>query len=292
MDYLLDLFAAYPLYYFILTFILGLCIGSFLNVVIIRYPKVMLREWRDECIEFFKLSEATIPAAERASLLWPRSHCTLCKTTIKVSHNIPVISFLWLKGQCASCGERVSWRYPIIEFLTAILSVIVAWKFGVEWKTFYALIFTWILIAIAGIDWDHQLIPDVLSLSLLWLGLLINLNDTFTPLSSAVIGAIIGYASLWLFMHGFKLVTGKIGMGHGDFKLVAAFGAWMGWQMLPFIIVLASLIGTIVGVGLILFKRIHRDNPIPFGPYLAIAGWAGLCWGQTILNTYLELIGL
>lgn len=292
MEHFIVVLESYPTFYYSFILVIGLCIGSFLNVVIYRYPLMMISDWRDECIEFFKLPENTIEKKEKLNLAFPASHCPKCKKRIAIWQNIPLISFILLKGKCHNCQEHISLRYPGVELFTGLLSLYVAIYFGVDWKAFYALIFTWTLIVISGIDLDYQLIPDIFSLTLMWVGLLININGLFVPLSSAVIGAAAGYMSLWIFMNLFKLVTGKVGMGHGDFKLVACLGAWMGWQTLAFIIILASLLGTIVGILMILFKRLHRDNPIPFGPYIAVAGWVTLFFGQDIINSYLFAIGV
>lgn len=268
--------------------LLGLCIGSFLNVVIHRLPKMLEREWRLQCAE---LSGQTTPTEAALNLIYPRSHCPKCKHPIRVWENIPLISyFLLLRGRCASCQAPISARYPFIEAITAVLSAFCAWHFGPSWQAIGALLLVWALIALACIDLDTQLLPDAITLPLLWLGLLFNLQDCYTSLASAVIGAMAGYLSLWSVFWLFKLATGKEGMGYGDFKLLAALGAWLGWSMLPAIILLSSVVGALVGISLILFARHGRNTPIPFGPYLAAAGLIALFWGETLTRQYLGIL--
>jgi leader peptidase (prepilin peptidase)/N-methyltransferase len=226
------------------------------------------------------------------NLSTPRSRCPHCGHAITALENIPVISYLFLGGKCRECKAGISVRYPLIETLTATLSAIVAWQFGFSAACLGALLLTWSLIALTFIDLDHQLLPDKITLPLVWLGLFFNLFSTFTDLSSSVIGAIAGYLALWSVYHLFRLVTGKEGMGYGDFKLLAALGAWMGWQLLPMIVLLSSLVGAVVGISLILLKNHQRDIPIPFGPYLAAAGWIAFLWGDTINHVYLSTFGL
>lgn len=270
-------------------FILGLLVGSFLNVVIHRLPLMMQREWAQQCQDLIGNSS---PETEPLTLSKPRSRCPHCGHAITALENIPVISYLVLRGRCKQCQAPISKRYPLIELFTAILSAIVAWYFGFEPAVCGALLLTWALVALTFIDADHQLLPDSITLPLLWLGLIFNLFEVYTDINSAVIGAIAGYLALWLVYHGFRLVTGKEGMGYGDFKLLAALGAWMGWQALPMIILLSSLVGAIVGISLILLKQQHRDNPIPFGPYLAAAGWLALVCGDSLTRGYLNWSGL
>ena len=267
--------------------LLGLCVGSFLNVVIHRLPKIMEQEWHGQCAD---LRGEPAPVAEKLSLATPRSRCPKCGHKIGALENIPVISYLILKGKCSGCGTSISPRYPIIEIFTALLSAYTAWHFGPTIQTAGALLLIWSLIALTAIDFDTQLLPDAITLPLLWLGLAFNIANTYTDISTAVIGAMIGYLSLWLVFWGFKLATGKEGMGYGDFKLLAALGAWLGWQMLPAIILLSSLVGAIVGITLILVARHGRNIPIPFGPYLAAAGCIALLWGPTITQRYLGLL--
>ncbi len=278
----------------VITGVFGLIIGSFLNVVIHRLPVMLERTWLNQCQEMTGVEVSETHTEETYNLITPRSRCPDCGHNITALQNIPVISFLWLKGKCVACGHAISWRYPIVELLTAILSVAVIWHFGISLAGGAALVFTWTLIALAVIDFDHQILPDNLTLPLVWIGLLVNLypNPTFAPLTSAVIGAVAGYLSLWSVFHIFKLVTGKEGMGYGDFKLFAAFGAWLGWQSLPLIILLASFVGAIVGGALILMLGRNRQLPIPFGPFLCAAGWIALLWGADLTRLYLQFVGL
>lgn len=259
--------------------ILGLIVGSFLNVVIHRLPIMLQREWAQQCAE---LNGQPIESAEIFNLSVPRSRCPHCGHLITALENIPVISYIFLLGKCRGCHQKISLRYPLIEIISAFLAVIVAWHFGFGWQLGAALIFTWALLAAGMIDLDHFLLPDNITLPLLWLGLLCNLFHLYTDISSAVIGAMVGYMSLWSVYWLFKLLTGKEGMGYGDFKMTAMLGAWMGWQWLLQIVLIASLLGSIIGIALILFKRQNKDIPIPFGPYLAFAGWINLLWGDVI----------
>jgi leader peptidase (prepilin peptidase) / N-methyltransferase len=272
----------------LLSALLGVIIGSFLNVVIHRYPLMMIHSWRQEAITYFKL--ALSPEPNDINLATPRSHCPHCRTPICLWHNIPLLSYLWLVGRCAHCQEPISWRYPFVELLSGLAFFCIAWHWGLSWHSAYAMLFTSLLIIISSIDLEHQLIPDIFSLSLLWLGLVANIQGLFCPLETAVIGALAGYLSLWLFMHAFKLCTGKIGMGHGDFKLLSALCAWLGWHQLPFIVICAALIGSLVGLSLIGSKRIDRDTPIPFGPYLAGAGWVALFMDSNFIDHYLSFM--
>lgn len=267
-----------------LIFIVGLAFGSFLNVVIYRLPLIMEREWHTQCRELLDL-----PAEEsnKLSLAFPASACPKCGHKIRFWENIPVLSYLFLKGSCSNCGNKISLQYPLIEAATAILSVAVAWQFGVSWQTPLALLLTWSLVALTMIDLHKQLLPDSITLPLLWLGLIANIFEIFTTLESAVIGAIAGYLALWSVYHLFKLVTGKEGMGYGDFKLLGALGAWLGWKILPLIILLSSLVGAITGIALIVITRHDKNIPIPFGPYLAIAGWIALIWGDDMIRIWL-----
>lgn len=270
--------------------LLGLCVGSFLNVVIHRLPKMMEQEWQVQCSELRGEMPATF--AEELSLAKPRSRCPSCGHKITALENIPLISYLLiLKGKCSECGLPISLRYPIIEAFTGLLSAYAAWHFGPTLQTAGALLLIWALIALSAIDLDTQLLPDSITLPLLWLGLGFNLWATYTDLSSAVAGTMLGYLALWSVFWLFKLATGKDGMGYGDFKLLAALGAWLGWQMLPAIILLSSIVGAIVGITLIIATRHGRNVPIPFGPYLAAAGGIALFWGTQITQKYLTLIG-
>ena len=267
--------------------VLGLCIGSFLNVVIHRLPRMMEQEWQNQCAD---LRGETISATEPLSLARPRSRCPSCGHPITASENIPVLSYLWLKGKCSACAASISPRYPLIEITTALLSAFTAWHFGPTLQAAGALLLVWALIALAAIDFDTQLLPDSLTLPLLWVGLALNLDTTFTDLPSAVIGAMAGYLALWSVFWLFKMGTGKEGMGNGDFKLLAALGAWLGWQMLPAIILLSSVVGAAIGIALIVATRHGRNVPIPFGPYLAAAGGIALFWGADLTRTYLDVL--
>ncbi|UTF59657.1 A24 family peptidase [Gilvimarinus sp. DA14] len=271
---------------YLCTCFFGLALGSFLNVLILRLPKILETSWKSQCCE---LLEQPAPADEKLGLAFPASHCPKCKTPIKPWQNIPVISYLLLKGRCANCQVRISPRYPIIELATALLSVAVVFYFGVTWQAAAVLVFTWALLTLTVIDFDTQLLPDNITLPLLWLGLIVNSFGLITDLPSALWGAVFGYLSLWSVFWVFKLLTGKEGMGYGDFKLLAALGAWMGWQMLPLIIILSSLVGALIGVALIVIKGRDKNIPIPFGPYLAIAGWIAMLWGDEIVARYLQI---
>lgn len=266
--------------------LLGLVVGSFLNVVIHRLPRMMEQDWQCQCAE---LRGETLPPAEPLTLARPRSRCPHCGHQIAALENIPVLSWLLLRGKCSACRAAISIRYPLIEVVSGALTAYAAWHFGFGWAAFGAIAFIWAMIALTGIDFDTQLLPDSITLPLLWLGLLFNLFGTYTSLASAVIGAMAGYLSLWSVYWGFKLATGKEGMGFGDFKLLAAIGAWLGWQILPLTILLSSFVGAIVGIGLIVFTRHGRNIPIPFGPYLAAAGLIALFWGKSLTQTYLGL---
>ena len=267
--------------------VIGLLVGSFLNVVIHRLPKMMDNDWRSQCAELH--GQATLDA-EVLSLSVPRSRCPQCGHPITALENIPVISWLALRGKCSACRTPISPRYPIVEALTCLLSTLAAVHFGFGWAAAGALLLIWGLMALTFIDYDTQLLPDSITLPLLWAGLLLNLFGTYTDLQSAVVGAMAGYLSLWSVYWGFKLVTGKEGMGYGDFKLLAALGAWLGWQTLPLIILLSSLVGALLGITLIVLAKRGRNVPIPFGPYLATAGLIALLWGKELTQAYLRLI--
>ena len=276
-----------PVFFASCVTILGLMVGSFLNVVIYRLPEMMKRSWLQQCAE---LQGEAAKASPPFNLFTPRSTCPHCGHKITAWENIPVISYLMLRGRCSDCRARISPRYPIIEALTALMSGFVAWHYGYGFVALAALIFVWALIALAVIDLNTQLLPDDITLPLLWIGLLININQGFTDIQSAVIGAIVGYLSLWSIYWCFKLITGKEGMGYGDFKLLAAIGAWLGWSMLPVVILLSSLVGAFVGIGLILAAKLHRNIPIPFGPYLVGGALIALFWGEQLIHTYLGLL--
>jgi leader peptidase (prepilin peptidase)/N-methyltransferase len=267
------------------VFVFGLLVGSFLNVVILRMPARLFHDWRCQCRELLEIDESE---SAPPGLVVKRSHCPRCGATIRWYDNIPVISWLMLGRRCRSCGEPISWRYPFVELVTAILSAVVILHFGATPEGAAALVFTWALIAATGIDFDHQLLPDQITLPLLWLGLGLNLwLGLFASLEEAVIGAIAGYLALWSVFHLFKLLTGKEGMGFGDFKLLAALGAWMGWQVLPVVILLASFVGAVSGIAIMIATRRGKEVPIAFGPYLAAAGWIALIWGDRIIDFWL-----
>lgn len=277
-------------YFYAIVFVFSLLIGSFLNVVIYRLPKMLEQGWKSECREFLA-DELVKPIKADENLITlstPSSSCPSCQHKIRFYENIPVISWLLLRGKCSQCQEKISLRYPLVELATALLSVVIAAHYGVTFTTLMLLVLTWGLIALTLIDVDHMLLPDQITLPLLWLGLLVNINGAIVPLSDAVIGAVAGYMSLFSIFWLFKLITGKDGMGHGDFKLVALFGAWLGWQLLPLLILMASAVGAVIGISLMVFKNHQREQAIPFGPYLAIAGWITLLWGNSIWSWYLS----
>lgn len=274
------------------VFIFGLLIGSFLNVVILRIPARLEFDWHSQCRELLELQPSKEASEPPPGILWSRSQCPKCGHAIKAHENIPLLSYLFLKGRCSSCKTSISMRYPLVEATTATLFLLVAMQFGPTLQTLAALGLTAILIALAGIDFDHQLLPDDLTLFLLWSGLFASLFNVFTDPVSSIIGALAGYLSLWVVYHLFRLLTGKEGMGYGDFKLLAAMGAWMGWQMLPLIILLSSLVGAVIGLSMIALQRHRSNQPMPFGPYIAMAGWIALLWGEQIVDAYLRSSGL
>lgn len=285
---IVEILQASPALFITVITILGLLIGSFLNVVIYRLPAMMQREWQQQCDE---LNGKELKPIDDFTLSRPRSRCPKCQHEITALKNIPVLSYLALGGKCSQCKTAISARYPLIEAFTGLLSGLVAWQFGFDWSCLGALLLTWSLIALSFIDIDHQLLPDSITLPLMWLGIIFSFFAVYTDLNSSIIGAITGYLSLWLVYQGFKLVTGKEGMGYGDFKLLAALGAWLGWALLPTIVLLSSLVGAIIGISLIVFRKHQRDIPIPFGPYLAAAGWIALMWGQQINVLYIGWLG-
>jgi leader peptidase (prepilin peptidase)/N-methyltransferase len=285
-----EVYELHPWFFYACILPLGLIVGSFLNVVIYRLPLMMELRWRQDCCELLEVGQG--PTDPPLSLSTPNSHCPHCKSPVKPWQNIPVVSYLILGGKCGCCETAISSRYPVIEISTAALTVLVGSHFGASWALLAAMLFTWSLIALTMIDVDHQLLPDDITLPLLWLGLLFNIFGTFATLQSAVIGAIFGYLILWSVYWLFKLLTGKEGMGYGDFKLLAALGAWLGWQALPIIILMSSLVGAVVGVALMVIKRRGKEIPIPFGPYLAAAGFISLIWGEEIMNRYLQMSGI
>lgn len=269
--------------------LLGLVVGSFLNVVIHRLPRMLERDWQAQCAE---LRDEPIADAPPYNLVSPASTCPACGHRIRAWENIPLLSYLLLGGRCSACGAPISIRYPLVELLTGLLSLAVVWQLGPTAQALAGLFLLWGLVALTGIDLDTQLLPDQITLPLLWLGLLLNLNGLFTDLPSAVIGAVAGYLALWSVYHAFRLLTGKEGMGFGDFKLLAMLGAWLGWQMLPQIVLVSSLVGAVAGIGMILLRGRDRSRPIPFGPYLAVAGFIALLWGPQLNAAYLRFAGL
>jgi leader peptidase (prepilin peptidase)/N-methyltransferase len=281
--------------------VFGLCIGSFLNVVIHRLPRMMERDWRAQCAELAMGtgepqggSPVSPPAPKEAqgryNLLVPRSACPSCGHQITALENIPLASWVALRGKCSACGARITARYPAVELLAGAIAAYAAWRYGMSPAALGAMGFGWALLALTVIDLDTQLLPDDITLPLLWAGLLLNLGSTFAPLASAVIGAVAGYLALWSVYWAFKLATGKEGMGYGDFKLLAAIGAWLGWQKLPMVILFSSVVGAVVGIGLMVFARHGREKPIPFGPYLAAAGLIAMLWGDVIARRWLPIL--
>ena len=289
-DLFLSLFEQQPALYLATLFVLGAVVGSFLNVVIYRLPIMMQREWRQDCLEF--LEQPAEADQDRFNLSTPRSRCGNCGHQITALENVPLISYLVLGGKCSSCKISISMQYPLVELFTAVVSVIVGWKFGVSLQTAAALFMTWCLIAASGIDIGHKLLPDSITLPLLWLGILLSLFNVFVDLETSVTGAMAGYMSLWSVFILFKVITGKEGMGHGDFKLLATIGAWLGWKPLLVVILTSSVVGAVVGISMILLKLTERGTQIPFGPYLAAAGWMTLLWGEELLRFYFSMFGL
>ncbi|MCX7195114.1 MAG: A24 family peptidase [Proteobacteria bacterium] len=289
MTALIELLQSLPFFFVVMCGIAGLLVGSFLNVVIHRLPKMLEREWHAQCAELNGNETENVPPY---NLLMPHSACPHCGHKISALENIPIISYLLLRGKCKDCSSHISARYPIVEAVSGLLSAYVAWHFGFGLAALAALLFIWMLLALTWIDVDTQLLPDDITLPLLWLGLLFNLSTTFTGINSAVIGAITGYLALWSIYWLFKLATGKEGMGYGDFKLLAAIGAWVGWQMLPLVIMLSSVVGAVVGITLIIAARLGRNVPIPFGPYLAGGGVIALFWGQSLTHGYLQMFSI
>jgi len=270
------------------TGLLGLVVGSFLNVVIHRLPLMMERELASECHEYLGTPELDTGQPGNFNLITPASRCPACGHRIRSLENIPVISFLLLHGKCAACGTAISWRYPAVETVTAVLSVTTALHFGYSVQLLAALVFTWAMIPLFLIDFDRQILPDAITLPLLWTGLLCSLSGMFVESHASIVGAAAGYLSLWLIYHLFRLATGKEGMGYGDFKLLGAIGAWVGWQSLPVVILFSSVVGAVIGIGLILVKGRDHNQPMPFGPFLATAGWITLLWGNDIIALYLK----
>ena len=290
LDLFISLFEQQQVLYLGTLFVVGAVVGSFLNVVIYRLPVMMQREWRHDCLEF--LEQSADPTSEKFNLNTPRSRCGNCGHQITALENVPMISYLVLGGKCSDCKARISLQYPLVELFTAIVSVVVGWHFGVSLQALAALFLSWCLIAAIGIDIGHKLLPDSITLPLLWLGILLSLFDVFIGLEASVIGAMAGYMSLWIVFMLFKMVTGKEGMGYGDFKLLATLGAWLGWKPLFVVILTSSLVGATVGIAMIALGKTERSTQIPFGPYLAAAGWITLIWGNELMRLYTSLFGL
>ncbi|MSR13121.1 MAG: prepilin peptidase [Gammaproteobacteria bacterium] len=265
----------------------GLIVGSFLNVVIHRLPRMLERQWQTECAALGSGENQGDLAISPYNLLVPRSRCPHCEAMIGALDNIPLLSYLFLRGRCRHCKARISLRYPVIEIVSCLMAAITAAHFGSGWPAVWAALLTWSLIALAAIDFDTQLLPDAITLPMLWLGLLLNSQGIFVELDSAVFGAALGYFALWSVYWLFKLFTGKEGMGYGDFKLLSMLGAWLGWAVLPIVILCASVVGAVVGLGLIAFAGRDRAKPIPFGPYLAAAGWLALLWGEPLSKLFM-----
>jgi len=293
---MISVLQSHPVAFMAVAVVVALLVGSFLNVVIYRLPVMMQREWRSQCEELLSEEAPDLPEG-RFDLVMPPSRCRNCGAPVRAWQNIPVISYILLRGQCAGCGTRISARYPFVEALTAILTGLVAWRFGFGWEAGAAVVMTWVLLAIAFIDFDHQIIPDSLSLPLLWLGLFLSLfhpmpgsQVLFVDPKTAIAGALAGYLSLWSVYHLFRIVTGKEGMGFGDFKLLAALGAWLGWQELPTIIILSALVGAVLGLLLMAMAGRDRNVPMPFGPFLAAAGWLAMMFGPELRAWWFDFV--
>ena len=283
---ILDLLASHRPFFVACCSLLGLFIGSFLNVVIIRLPIMLERGWKAECRQLLELSKGDPATPEKFNLLVPRSHCPKCKALISSFENIPVISYLLKRGRCQHCGYSISIQYPLIEIITALMTGYVAFKFGFTWQAAAAILLIWGLITLAVIDFKTTLLPDNITLPLLWLGIVVNYFELFCSLEDSVLGAIFGYMSLWTVFQIFKIITGKEGMGFGDFKLLALLGAWLGWQFIIPIILISSVVGSVIGITLIATRALKRDIPIPFGPYLVLAGMICLFWEETVKSTF------
>ena len=275
-----------PVFFYTAIGLLGLVVGSFLNVVIQRLPKMMELEWRRECATLMGTAPPDDTAPEKFNLVVPRSRCPHCNHGITALENIPVLSYLLLRGRCSECRKPISIRYPLIETASALIAVFIGLHFGFSAQLLPAILFSWALLVLSVIDLDHQLLPDDITLPFLWIGLFFNMFGIFTDIHSSLIGAMAGYGILWTVYMLFKLVTGKEGMGYGDFKLLSMLGAWLGWQQLPVIIILSSLCGAIIGIALMIFRKHDRSHPLPFGPYLAAAGWISMLWGTEISRAY------
>ena len=289
---MLEQFSALPAFWLsLIAGLLGLLVGSFLNVVIFRYPKKLKYEWTVQSREWLEIPSPPDEVSP-PGLVLPPSHCGHCGAEVKPWQNIPIISFLILKAKCGSCGAPISWRYPIVELLTGVLSAMLVYQFGWGLQSLFGLLFTWVLVALTFIDFDHKLLPDDIVLPTLWLGLVINLWNVFSDTRSALIGAIVGYLIFWTVFQIFLRLTGKEGMGYGDFKLMSLLGAWLGWQFLPQIVLISTLVGSVFGIAIMVKQRADGDLAIPFGPYITFAGWLAMCWGDEINTAYFKFMGL
>ena len=284
----IQLLQAQPVFFVITMALLGLIVGSFLNVVIYRLPKMMQQDWHDQCCDLLEIKNEKGKEQQNINLVFPGSSCPVCQHKITALENIPVISYLYLKGRCKSCKAKISPQYPLIEILTGLTTAYITWHFGFSLQSLFAVLLTWALICLSVIDLEHSLLPDDITLPFMWLGLACNIFGVFTDITSSLIGAMLGYSILWLIFMSFKVVTGKEGMGYGDFKLLALLGAWLGWQSLPLIILLSSIAASLIGIIMIIFRGRDKSAAFPFGPYLAIAGWITLLWGEELIGTYLN----
>lgn len=280
------------IFFYLSVAILGLIVGSFLNVVVYRLPIMLQKSWRNDCLNFLEQENSTTETTETFNLSTPRSRCPSCQHPISAIENIPILSYIFLKGRCKSCESSISIRYPVVELATCVLSIMIAVQFGVTFQTGVALIFTWLLICLTLIDFDTQLLPDSITLPLLWFALFISLFNIFVDPTTAIIGALAGYLSLWSVFWLFKLATGKEGMGYGDFKLLAAIGALLGWQMLPLVVMLSAFVGAVIGLTMMVCKGLDKNSPIPYGPYLSVAAFIALLWGDKINSIYIQFAGL
>ena len=284
----IQLLQAQPVFFVIAMALLGLIIGSFLNVVIYRLPKMMQQDWHEQCCELLEIKNEDGKEQQHINLIFPGSSCPACQHKITALENIPVLSYLYLKGRCRSCNVKISPQYPLIEILTGLTTAYITWHFGFSLQTLFAVLLTWALICLSVIDLEHSLLPDDITLPFMWLGLACNVFGIFTDITSSLIGAMLGYSILWLIFMSFKVITGKEGLGYGDFKLLALLGAWLGWQSLPLIILLSSIAATLIGIIMILFRGRDKSVAFPYGPYLAIAGWITLLWGEELIGAYLN----
>ncbi len=278
----------HPAFFIFSMTMLGMCVGSFLNVVIFRLPKMMQQDWHEQCCDLLEIKNENVTEQPRVNLIFPGSNCPACEHKITALENIPVISYLFLNGRCSSCKVKISLQYPIIELFTGLATAYVAWHFGFNLQALFAILLTWALICLSIIDLEHSLLPDDITLPFLWLGLACNIFGIFTDIYSSLIGAMLGYSVLWVIFMSFKIVTGKEGMGYGDFKLLSLLGAWFGWQYLPLVILLSSIAASLIGIAMIIFRGREKSAAFPFGPYLAIAGWVTLIWGEELVGIYLN----